>query len=173
MSIPPDIDNAVDELADLFHLLGDPTRLRIVLACLAQPTAVGDIAGALNLSSSLVSHHLRLLRHPPQSLHPAGGGIALVAALGEEAGEQRPRLLRLQGRAGAQGVHVAEEGEALHPQLVAAGAQPAIETLDEERQHLVHIHHQERARRARAKLAAGLRQVLRRVRGAHNRILRM
>jgi len=62
MSIPPDIDNAVDELADLFHLLGDPTRLRIVLACLAQPTAVGDIAGALNLSSSLVSHHLRLLR---------------------------------------------------------------------------------------------------------------
>jgi ArsR family transcriptional regulator, lead/cadmium/zinc/bismuth-responsive transcriptional repressor len=62
MSIPPDIDNAVDELADLFHLLGDPTRLRIVLACLAQPTAVGDIAGALKLSSSLVSHHLRLLR---------------------------------------------------------------------------------------------------------------
>ena len=60
MSIPPDIDNAVDELADLFHLLGDPKR--IVLACLAQPTAVGDIAGALNLSSSLVSHHLRLLR---------------------------------------------------------------------------------------------------------------
>ena len=62
MSIPPDIDDAVDELADLFHLLGDPTRLRIVLACLAQPIAVGDIAGALNLSSSLVSHHLRLLR---------------------------------------------------------------------------------------------------------------
>jgi DNA-binding transcriptional ArsR family regulator len=62
MSIPPDIDNAVDELADLFHLLGDPTRLRIVLACLAQPTAVGDIAGAWNLSSTLVSHHLRLLR---------------------------------------------------------------------------------------------------------------
>jgi DNA-binding transcriptional ArsR family regulator len=62
MSIPPDIDNAVDELADLFHLLGDPTRLRIVLACLAQPIAVGDIAATLALSSSLVSHHLRLLR---------------------------------------------------------------------------------------------------------------
>ena len=62
MNIPPDNDDAVDELADLFHLLGDPTRLRIVLACLAQPIAVGDIAGALNLSSSLVSHHLRLLR---------------------------------------------------------------------------------------------------------------
>jgi DNA-binding transcriptional ArsR family regulator len=62
MSLPPNTDDAVDELADLFHLLGDPTRLRIVLACLAQPIAVGDIAAALALSSSLVSHHLRLLR---------------------------------------------------------------------------------------------------------------
>ena len=55
-------DDAVDELADLFHLLGDPTRLRIVLACMGRPIAVGDIAAALDLSSSLVSHHLRLLR---------------------------------------------------------------------------------------------------------------
>ena len=58
----PDSDNAVAQLADLFHLLGDPTRLRIVLCCLAAPIAVGDIAAALQLSSSLVSHHLRLLR---------------------------------------------------------------------------------------------------------------
>jgi DNA-binding transcriptional ArsR family regulator len=62
MSTPHDHDNLVDELADLFHLLGDPTRLRIVLACLARPTSVGDIAASLELSSSLVSHHLRLLR---------------------------------------------------------------------------------------------------------------
>jgi DNA-binding transcriptional ArsR family regulator len=55
-------DEAVDQLADLFHLLGDATRLRIVLACLTQPTSVGDIAATLALSSSLVSHHLRLLR---------------------------------------------------------------------------------------------------------------
>lgn len=57
-----DADDAIDQMADLFHLLGDPTRLRIVLACLTQPTAVGEIAAALALSSSLVSHHLRLLR---------------------------------------------------------------------------------------------------------------
>jgi DNA-binding transcriptional ArsR family regulator len=49
-------------LADLFHLLGDATRLRIVLACLDGPLAVSDIAGQLGLSPSLVSHHLRLLR---------------------------------------------------------------------------------------------------------------
>lgn len=57
-----DTDQAVAQLADLFHLLGDPTRLRIVLACLPAPIAVGDIATGLELSSSLVSHHLRLLR---------------------------------------------------------------------------------------------------------------
>ncbi|MFC5461052.1 ArsR/SmtB family transcription factor [Massilia niabensis] len=62
MTKPDELDHAVAQVADLFHLLGEPTRLRIVLACLAQPTAVGDIAAALLLSSSLVSHHLRLLR---------------------------------------------------------------------------------------------------------------
>jgi DNA-binding transcriptional ArsR family regulator len=55
-------DESVAQLADLFHLLGDPTRLRIVLACVAAPIAVGDIAVTLDLSPSLVSHHLRLLR---------------------------------------------------------------------------------------------------------------
>jgi DNA-binding transcriptional ArsR family regulator len=55
-------DNDIAQLADLFHLLGDPTRLRIVLSCLPAPIAVGDIAAQLQLSSSLVSHHLRLLR---------------------------------------------------------------------------------------------------------------
>jgi len=49
-------------LADLFRLLGDPTRLRIVLACASQWRAVGVMAEALGLSPSLVSHHLRLLR---------------------------------------------------------------------------------------------------------------
>ena len=57
-----DLDNSVAQLADLIHLLGDPTRLRIVLSCLPAPIAVGDIAASLDLSSSLVSHHLRLLR---------------------------------------------------------------------------------------------------------------
>ncbi len=50
------------ELADMFRLMGDASRLRIVLACLDAPVAVGDIAARLGLSASLVSHHLRLLR---------------------------------------------------------------------------------------------------------------
>jgi DNA-binding transcriptional ArsR family regulator len=50
------------QLADLFRLMGDATRLRIILTCLNEPISVGDIAARLNLSPSLVSHHLRLLK---------------------------------------------------------------------------------------------------------------
>ncbi len=55
-------DDKATELAEMFRLLGDPSRLRIVIETLAGPHAVGDIAGTLGLSPSLVSHHLRLLR---------------------------------------------------------------------------------------------------------------
>jgi len=59
---PTIFENSVAELADLFRLLGDNTRLRIVLTCLDMPVAVNDIASKLDLSNSLVSHHLRLLK---------------------------------------------------------------------------------------------------------------
>lgn len=50
------------ELSEMFHLLGEPNRLGLVLACLDQPVSVGEMASRLTLSQSLVSHHLRLLR---------------------------------------------------------------------------------------------------------------
>lgn len=49
-------------LAEIFRLMGDPSRLRIVLTCLRGEVAVNDIANSLGLSQSSVSHHLRLLR---------------------------------------------------------------------------------------------------------------
>jgi ArsR family transcriptional regulator, lead/cadmium/zinc/bismuth-responsive transcriptional repressor len=55
-------DDDASALADLFRLLGDPSRLRIVVSCLRTPLAVSDIAERLGLSVSLVSHHLRLLK---------------------------------------------------------------------------------------------------------------
>lgn len=54
--------NEVAILAETFRLLGDPSRLRILLCCMPGPVSVGDIAERLDLSLSLVSHHLRLLR---------------------------------------------------------------------------------------------------------------
>ncbi|MCB1860306.1 MAG: winged helix-turn-helix transcriptional regulator [Gammaproteobacteria bacterium] len=60
--VPEVSEDLATELAEMFRLMGDPSRLRIILACLETPTSVGDIAIHLGLSNSLVSHHLRLLR---------------------------------------------------------------------------------------------------------------
>lgn len=49
-------------LAETFRLLGDPTRLRVLLTCLDGPVAVNEIARRTGASQPLVSHHLRLLR---------------------------------------------------------------------------------------------------------------
>ena len=55
-------EDQVYELSEMFRLMSDPSRLRIVLSCLAEQVSVGDMAQQLKLSPSLVSHHLRLLR---------------------------------------------------------------------------------------------------------------
>ncbi|WP_149286145.1 ArsR/SmtB family transcription factor [Halomonas binhaiensis] len=54
--------NDIAILAETFHLLGEPTRLRILFFCLREAKSVGDISESLDLSQTLVSHHLRLLR---------------------------------------------------------------------------------------------------------------
>ncbi len=55
-------DGQTADLAEMFRLLGDPTRLSIVLATLPGAIAVSAIARRIGASPSLVSHHLRLLR---------------------------------------------------------------------------------------------------------------
>lgn len=50
------------ELAHIFHLLGDTTRLKIMLVLAKQRVCVGDIAHKTKFSISLVSHNLRLLK---------------------------------------------------------------------------------------------------------------
>ena len=55
-------EERIAQLADMFRLMGDASRLSIILVCLRESVSVGDIAKQLDLSPSLVSHHLRLLR---------------------------------------------------------------------------------------------------------------
>lgn len=45
-----------------FRALGDATRARVVLALAAEELCVGDLAGRLRTSSSVISHQLRVLR---------------------------------------------------------------------------------------------------------------
>lgn len=50
-------------LADLFRLLGDPTRVRVLSALAsAGELCVSDLAGVVGVPESSVSHGLRLLR---------------------------------------------------------------------------------------------------------------
>ncbi len=49
-------------LADVFRLLGEPNRLRLVVGCLDGPRTVGELTQEVGVSQSLVSQHLRLLR---------------------------------------------------------------------------------------------------------------
>src|SRR5699024_4769023 len=49
-------------LAEMFRLLGEPNRLSLVYACLEQARSVQDLAEDADISMSLASHHLRLLR---------------------------------------------------------------------------------------------------------------
>lgn len=52
----------IDAIAELFKAFGDPTRVEILSLLLQQERCVGDIAEAVGLSQSAVSHQLRILK---------------------------------------------------------------------------------------------------------------
>ena len=56
-----EIDRAT-RLAEMFRLLGEPNRLSLVVCCLEAPQSVATLAEQIDISMSLASHHLRLLR---------------------------------------------------------------------------------------------------------------
>jgi DNA-binding transcriptional ArsR family regulator len=55
-------DHAVTDVADVFSLLGDPGRVRILSALMQSRLRVRDLAVVTGLSESAVSHALHLLR---------------------------------------------------------------------------------------------------------------
>lgn len=50
-------------LAELFKIFGDPTRIRILYALSERELCVQDIADALSMTQSAISHQLRILKH--------------------------------------------------------------------------------------------------------------
>ena len=52
-------DEVLYELADLFRVFGDSTRIKILYALHDNELCVQDIANAVQLSQSAVSHQLR------------------------------------------------------------------------------------------------------------------
>ena len=51
------------DLAELFKVFGDSTRIRILFALLKSEYPVGDLAQKLNMTQSAVSHQLKILKH--------------------------------------------------------------------------------------------------------------
>ena len=49
-------------LAEIFKVLGDPTRIKLLALLSASEMCVGDIADALGMKQSAISHQLRVLR---------------------------------------------------------------------------------------------------------------
>src|SRR5688572_22651194 len=54
--------HTVDGLTEIFRVLGDPTRVRILDVLSRGERCVGDLAAQLGVTESAVSHQLRLLR---------------------------------------------------------------------------------------------------------------
>ena len=58
--LPP--DEVLSDLADLFKIFGDSTRIKILYALLRSELCVCDIADLLGLTQSAISHQLRALK---------------------------------------------------------------------------------------------------------------
>ena len=62
----PDADMPDEELlydlADLFKVFSDTTRIKILYSLMNTPRSVGDIAEAIGATQSAVSHQLRILK---------------------------------------------------------------------------------------------------------------
>lgn len=55
-------DEILYDLAELFKVFGDSTRIKILYSMFETELCVNDIAKLLNLSQSSVSHQLRILK---------------------------------------------------------------------------------------------------------------
>ena len=58
--LPPEVP--VYDVAELFKVFGDSTRARIICALEISEMCVCDIASLLNMTSSAISHQLRVLK---------------------------------------------------------------------------------------------------------------
>lgn len=56
-------EDGLDLLGLIFKAMGDSSRLKIIYILSKSPLCVCDIADVLNMTQSLVSHHLRSLRN--------------------------------------------------------------------------------------------------------------
>ena len=52
----------LDDLAELYKIFGDSTRIKILYTLFTEERGVGDIARLLGMTMSAISHQLRILK---------------------------------------------------------------------------------------------------------------
>lgn len=72
-------DEVLYDLAELFKLFGDSTRIKILYVLLEAEMCVCDIAQLLHLSQSAVSHQLRALKQAKLVTHRRDGKTVFYA----------------------------------------------------------------------------------------------
>lgn len=67
------------DLAELFKVFGDTTRVKIISALFESEMCVCDIAELLHMSQSAISHQLRVLRHARLVKYRKEGKVAFYS----------------------------------------------------------------------------------------------
>lgn len=68
-------ENSLYDLAELFKVFGDSTRIRILWALAESEMCVCDIAALLNMTQSAISHQLRVLKQSRLVKHRKDGKV--------------------------------------------------------------------------------------------------
>jgi len=55
-------DNTLYDVAELFKIFGDSTRIRILYTLLDKELCVNEISSSLNMNISAISHQLKILK---------------------------------------------------------------------------------------------------------------
>ena len=55
-------ERELENLTQLFKILGDPSRMKVLFQIVPSEACVSEVADKLNMSESAVSHHIHILR---------------------------------------------------------------------------------------------------------------
>ena len=72
-------DDKIFDLAELFKVFGDSTRMKIISALLEEELCVCDIAMIINSTQSAVSHQLRVLKQAKLVTYRKSGKVVYYA----------------------------------------------------------------------------------------------
>ena len=75
----------LDDLAELYKIFGDSTRIKILYTLFTEERGVGDIARLLGMTMSAISHQLRILKQA-RLVKPRREGKMVYYALADDHG---------------------------------------------------------------------------------------